>query len=140
MNRPFVRPVSSLSRAFGAAAAIAAATLGATANPHAATGKAGFNGLWSVLIVTEAGQCDRAYRYALRIQNGTVKYEGDPGTISIDVAGKVDDNGRVQVSVSKGQQRADGVGRIAQDRGAGTWKGKSSSAECSGRWEAERRG
>ncbi len=31
-----------------------------------------FDGLWSVSIITDAGDCDRAYRYALRIQNGRI--------------------------------------------------------------------
>jgi hypothetical protein len=135
-----IRSVSALSRTLGAAAAIAAVAVAGIASPQASTGKTGYDGTWSVLIVTENGECDRAYRYSLRIDNGNVKYQGDPGTISIDIAGKVDDSGRLKVSVSKGEQRADGVGRIAKDRGAGTWKGKSSTAECSGRWEAERRG
>jgi hypothetical protein len=107
-------------------------------SPQAAPSR--FDGIWSVLIVTEAGECDRAYRYRLRISNGTVRYEGDPGTIEIDVEGKVQDSGRISVSVSRGQQRADGSGRISQERGTGTWKGTSGTASCSGRWEAEKRG
>ena len=122
----------------GVAAALSAAALGMTASQAAP--KASYDGLWSVLVVTENGECDRAYRYSLRIRSGTVKYEGDPGGIDIDVSGKVDDGGRVAVSVGRGQQHANGTGRLSTDRGAGTWTGKSTSAACSGRWEAERRG
>ena len=58
--------------------------------PQAAPARGGgFDGVWSVLIVTEAGECDRAYRYRVRIANGQVRYEGDPGTINVDVEGRV---------------------------------------------------
>ncbi|HEV3371537.1 MAG TPA: hypothetical protein VG145_03250, partial [Xanthobacteraceae bacterium] len=41
-----------------------AGSLGAAA-PAAATPN--YDGLWSVVIVTEKGSCDRAYRYPVRI-------------------------------------------------------------------------
>ena len=31
-----------------------------------------YDGLWSVSIVTEKGDCDRGYRYPVRISNGTL--------------------------------------------------------------------
>ena len=31
---------------------------------------ANFDGTWSVLIITQSGDCDRAYRYPVRIANG----------------------------------------------------------------------
>ncbi len=31
-----------------------------------------FDGLWSVLIVTEKGDCDRGYRYPIRIARGAL--------------------------------------------------------------------
>src|SRR5438128_1875509 len=52
------------------------ATLPATSAPS-------FDGVWSVVIVTEKGTCDRAYRYPIRISNGAVLNEGSsPATIS----------------------------------------------------------
>src|SRR5205085_8360944 len=36
-----------------------------------------FDGLWSVLVITEQGTCDRGYRYALRVVNGVVRCEGE---------------------------------------------------------------
>ncbi len=39
-----------------------------TATPAQARGP--YDGNWSVLIVTDSGSCDRAYRYALRIADG----------------------------------------------------------------------
>jgi len=97
---------------------------------------ASFDGKWSVLIVTDAGTCDRAYRYALRIADGNVSYS-DP---SFNVSGHVDPRGRVSVNVSAGTQRANGTGELSGDSGQGQWSGRSASSQCFGHWEAERRG
>jgi len=97
---------------------------------------ASFDGHWSVVIITESGSCDPAYRYRLRIQNGVVHYDGEA---DVNVSGRVDPNGAVRVSVARGQQRADGAGRLGGDAGSGTWSGASTADRCRGRWEAERR-
>ena len=95
-----------------------------------------YDGTWSVLIVTDSGTCDRAYRYALRIADGRVFYD-DP---SFNVSGHVDARGNVSVGVSAGDQYANGSGRLSGDYGDGHWSGHSSTSACSGHWEAERRG
>jgi hypothetical protein len=115
-------------------AALAVATALWTA--PAASARTSFDGAWSVLIVTDAGTCDRAYRYALRIANGRVYYD-DP---SFNVSGRVDAGGRVSVSLSAGDQQANGSGRLSGTYGNGRWSGRSSTSQCSGHWEAERRG
>ncbi|MGH6768571.1 MAG: hypothetical protein ACRECO_06065 [Xanthobacteraceae bacterium] len=92
-----------------------------------------FDGLWSVVIVTEQGTCDRAYRYPIRISRGALLNEGSsPVTINGRVAG----TGTVKVTVSHGSQSATGSGRLNGSSGAGTWRG----GECAGTWQAERRG
>ena len=95
-----------------------------------------FEGAWSVLIVTDAGDCDRAYRYALLIQNGKIFYDD----ASFNVSGQVDPRGHVNVTVSAGGQRASGSGQLSGDSGQGRWSGRSSTSSCSGHWEAARRG
>jgi hypothetical protein len=95
-----------------------------------------YDGTWSVLIVTDSGSCDRAYRYALQIADGRVFYN-DP---SFSVSGHVDARGNVSVGVSAGGQSANGSGRLSGDYGDGHWSGRSSTSACSGHWEAERRG
>jgi hypothetical protein len=94
----------------------------------------GFDGGWSVLIVTEKGTCDRAYRYPVKIENGSVGYAG---SASFNVTGKVGANGAVTVTVSRGDKSATGTGRMSGTDGAGTWM--AASGECSGTWTAERR-
>ena len=97
----------------------------------------GYDGNWSVLIVTNSGPCDRAYRYGLAIRGGRVFYEGSLG---VNVDGYVGSGGYVRVRVSAGSQGATGVGRLSRDYGEGSWRGSGSSGSCSGTWTAERRG
>ena len=57
--------------------AVAAAFFGMA--PTAARAQAGFDGLWTILIVTEAGECDRAYRYGVSIEHGRIDNDGTAG-------------------------------------------------------------
>lgn len=121
-----------------ACALTALAILAVTAVPAApapiAAAKPNFDGHWSVLIVTEKGTCDRAYRYPVRIRNGSVGYAGEA---SFNVTGKVGANGAVTVTVSRGNQSASGSGRLSSSDGSGRWA--TGGGECSGTWTAERR-
>jgi len=101
-----------------------------------ASARTAFDGQWSVLIVTNSGPCDRAYRYGLSIQNGSVIYEG---SAAVNVAGRVSPNGAVSVRVWAGRQGASGSGRLSRDSGSGNWRGTGSMGTCSGVWSAERR-
>ena len=92
-----------------------------------------YDGLWSVSIVTEKGDCDRGYRYPIRIQNGSLANAGSVTAITIN--GKVQPTGAITVIVSTGSKSATGSGRLSGDLGEGHWSG----GECSGSWTAERR-
>lgn len=94
------------------------------------------DGTWSVLIVTEQGECDPAYRYVVKVANGRVSYQSDA---SVDMAGTVAPSGAVKVSIRLGDKSANGTGRLSGQDGAGTWHGAGSNGTCAGRWEAERR-
>ena len=95
-----------------------------------------YDGRWSVLVITRSGSCDAAYRYGVTVENGAVSYAGESG---IDVRGNVDDRGNVRVVIGRGEQSAEGTGRLTADGGRGTWNGRSPDSRCSGVWEAERR-
>jgi hypothetical protein len=112
--------------------ALTAAAILASAVPAAA--KSNYDGQWSVLIVTQKGTCDRAYRYPVKIDNGAVGYAGDA---SFTVSGKVGPTGTVTVMVARGSQSAKGTGRLSSTDGAGMWT--AGSGDCSGTWTAERR-
>jgi hypothetical protein len=91
-----------------------------------------YDGLWSVSIVTEKGDCDRGYRYPIRIQNGVL---ANAGSVQVNIGGKVQPTGAITVSVSAAGKSASGSGRLSGDLGEGHWSG----GECSGTWTAERR-
>src|ERR1041385_5225891 len=114
-----------------AALGILAATVPASAP---ASARSNYDGTWSVLIVTQKGTCDRAYRYPVKIDNGSVGYAGNA---SFTVSGKVGQNGSVVVKVARGSQSANGQGRLSSTDGSGQWV--AGSGECSGTWTAERR-
>jgi hypothetical protein len=93
-----------------------------------------YDGNWSVLIITTKGDCDRGYRYPVRIVNGKVGYAGEA---SFTVKGDVDDKGAITVTVARGDKYARGAGTLSGSSGSGAWK--TGGGECSGEWTAERR-
>jgi hypothetical protein len=122
-NRIVSRAALALTAISFAGALVAAAP--ATATPS-------YDGLWSVTIMTQKGNCDASYRYPVRISNGAVQNDGPS---LINVSGKVGGNGAVTVMVSAGDKSANGTGKLSAKVGGGVWAGGS----CAGRWEAERR-
>jgi hypothetical protein len=123
-----MKNLSTIGRG-GLFAVIAASTMFASSGTYSAPA---YDGLWSVSIVTEKGDCDRGYRYPIRITNGVLQ---NAGSVSIDISGKVQPTGAITVMVSAAGKRADGSGRLSGDLGEGRWSG----GECSGSWTAERR-
>jgi hypothetical protein len=97
-----------------------------------ATSAPTYDGLWSVVIVTEKGTCDRAYRYPIRIFNGTLANARNDAFV---IAGTVGGNGAVTLMVSHGDKSATGLGRLSRAAGSGSWRG----GNCAGTWNAERR-
>jgi hypothetical protein len=95
-----------------------------------------YDGAWSVLIITNAGACDRTYRYGVQIADGMVIYDGG-GPITMQ--GRVTPKGAVRVLLQAGSQWADGSGRLTKNRGGGVWRGQGISGTCTGTWQAERR-
>jgi hypothetical protein len=106
------------------------------AMPDMASAQRAYDGQWSVLIVTQQGTCDRAYRYGVLIRNGGVYYEGG----MVNFTGRVAPNGAVRVRVTAGNAFANGSGRLNRNAGRGQWTGRSGPDLCAGYWTAERRG
>ena len=111
------------------------AVLCVAALPEIASAQRAYDGNWSVLIVTQQGNCDRAYRYGVSIRSGSVNYDGGV----VNFTGRVAANGAVTVRVSSGSAVANGTGRLNRTEGQGRWGGQSSGSRCSGYWTAERR-
>jgi hypothetical protein len=101
-----------------------------------ANAQAQFNGSWSVLVVTESGNCDKAYRYPVAVENGRVRYAGEA---PVSISGQVGRNGAVQGSIAGGGNRANVRGRLSGGSGSGTWT-LAGGRSCSGTWSADKRG
>jgi hypothetical protein len=112
--------------------AITAMTLAAAIG--SAQAASGYDGSWSVIITTARGACNSGAGFVLQIRDGAV-YGGGGG---FNVGGRVSPSGTVQVSVSSGQQRASGSGRLRGSAGNGSWRGVGSQGVCSGSWSASR--
>src|SRR5215204_1266036 len=93
-----------------------------------------FDGGWSVVIAGHIGACaGTSYRFGIQIINGIIRYGGGDAQFS----GRVSPNGAVSVNVRSGDQVAAGGGRLGQNTGAGTWRGRSSQGACAGVWSAQ---
>jgi hypothetical protein len=115
---------------------VAAILLTAFLGMMEARGAATHDGNWSVLVITEKGACDQAFRYNVAVANGQVRYRGDT---SVRFDGSVESGGAVKVNIRVGDDEASGTGRLTANSGAGTWRSAGKGAVCAGRWEAERR-
>ena len=125
----FVAPLIRSTLVLGA---LVSCSAHAVAAPITAS-RGSFDGQWSILIVTEKGTCDRAYRYPIDIRGQNLV---NAGNASFDISGKVQDNGAVAVKIAYGQKSASGSGRLSGTTGEGSWSGGG----CGGTWTAERRG
>ena len=113
--------------------AMAAAAVLVAAIPLAARAASSFDGMWSVTIITQAGNCPSSLRYGVRVVRGRVLADGQ----SYQVNGTVAPNGATRVTVSEQSQSASGTGRLSGNAGAGRWR--TSTGQCAGQWTAERR-
>jgi hypothetical protein len=116
------------------AALVLCAALPASLQPAAAEGR-GFNGTWSVQLVTESGMCDNRYTVSLAIADGDVRV-ASAGEGGATVSGRIGPDGNVGLTVRHGSTSGAASGRLQANSGSGTW---NVSALCSGRWTAQRR-
>jgi len=98
------------------------------ATPAAASSP--FDGSWSVKIVTQKGTCDSGATVPIRVSNGSIASD----LPVVKVSGQVAGNGNLSVNVGHGLEHANGVGRLTDATGSGTWKG----GLCSGIWTASK--
>ena len=123
-----------MRQTFFAAAAFAAVVMSGAAQAQGNK----FDGNWSVEVITEKGECDKAYRWPVIVQNGRARYGGPE---NFNVSGQISANGAVSGVISRGQDRANVKGRVGSNGwGQGTWTAVAGSRSCSGRWNAEKRG
>ena len=129
--RSAVRPLLTGAVLIGIAGTVVASPAPAEA---AVPGK--HDGRWSIEVITQKGDCDRAYRYSVIVEKGEARYAGSE---PIAVSGRVASDGSVKGSIAYGDNRANVLGKLAESFGEGQWTW-SGSRSCSGTWNAERRG
>lgn len=94
------------------------------------------DGKWTVIVVTEAGRCEKVYRFPVIIENGQPRYGGSE---SVTVSGQVAANGSVNGVISQWGGSAQVRGRLSGRLGKGTWT-TSALSGCSGYWRATKAG
>ena len=92
-----------------------------------------YDGTWNVVFATTRGNCSSGYRVPFTVQGSRVLSAGG-GRVS----GSISRTGGVAVAVSVGASQASGGGRLAGNRGAGSWRGIITGDRCSGTWQATR--
>ncbi len=97
---------------------------------HAMAGP--FDGRWSVLIVTENGNCE-VYRFGVQVANGRITTV----ETNTQMSGSISDKGSVNLNLASGPDTARATGRVSGGTGRGRWT--SPTRQCSGRWEADKR-
>ncbi len=115
--------------------AAALSGLAIVGTPHAAFA-AGYDGNWTVLVITERGTCDRNYSYDVSVSQGKIHY---PSYSSVSLYGTVSPQGAVMVSIRHLDDIASGSGHLTARTGGGGWRGASRNGACSGHWKANRR-
>lgn len=93
------------------------------------------DGPWSVVIVTQEGDCDPAYRAELTIEGTRVIYAGGPAAPA-GVVGTASKNGKISIAFKNDQGSLSASGSMKGQNGSGTWR---ASNGCSGRWKADKR-
>jgi len=97
-----------------------------------------FDGNWGIAAQTTRGHCE-SIQLGLVIRAGQIfSTGGSYGGYGAGVSGRVSPSGRVQVYAEAGPRSAQGVGRLGQYQGSGTWAGRGPSGVCSGIWNAYR--
>jgi len=97
-----------------------------------------FDGNWGIAAQTTRGHSE-SIQFGLVIRAGQIfSTGGSYGGYGAGVSGRVSPSGRVQVYAEAGPRSAQGVGRLGQYQGSGTWAGRGPSGVCSGIWNAYR--
>jgi len=92
---------------------------------------AGFDGTWSVSLVSSGGLCGSGTSSTLTVQNGSVR-----GGVSVSVSDQVGSSGSVSLSLNKSGISGSASGRLSGTSGSGSWS--VASLGCSGHWTAHR--
>ncbi len=94
---------------------IAAAVISTTP----ALASTGYDGHWNVQISSNRPDCPSGASFPIAIENGQVASAGG----MFNASGRVGDAGIINVVMSSGIKRANGLGHLSAASGSGTWHG-----------------
>jgi hypothetical protein len=95
-----------------------------------------FDGRWSIEAIPQRGTCSKVRHYEAVVENGAIR---NRGSRRLDIAGGLQADGRIRGTVQGRKTRVDVTGSLSGRSGAGTWT-SAGRVNCSGRWNAEKRG
>jgi hypothetical protein len=127
-----LRRARALPALFGLAVLTLAAPPCAAAATPAKSIRA-YDGTWSVIFATQAGNCSSTNSAPFTVSGGRLSSAGGG-----KVTGGINPAGTVSVRISVGLSVANGSGRLVGNSGAGRWSGIISGDRCSGSWQATR--
>jgi hypothetical protein len=93
------------------------------------------DGVYLIDITTRQGSCEKAYHWTISVSGGHVRSAGDT---PLDASGQISQRGIVNLAFQRFGQTATAKGRLAGERGSGTWY--SPTMQCGGSWLASRQG
>jgi len=120
--------MSNPSKAISLSRTILVAAIISATPALASTG--GYDGHWNVQISSNRPNCPSGANFAIAIDKGQVASAGG----GFSASGKVGDSGSINVVLSSGLKRANGLGHLSAASGSGTWHGDL----CAGTWTASR--
>jgi hypothetical protein len=111
-------------------AAVLAAVVSSASS--AALARGGYDGAWTVTMMTTRGGCSAFTSFGVQVVNGTVQASGG----GFSLRGRVSPSGAVNATAGSADQVAHAHGRLSSRTGGGSWV--SPQKGCSGRWTATR--
>ena len=93
-----------------------------------------FDGRWNIQVIPTKGPCTRSHRYAVSVENGTVRGNAPRRA---RIRGSIDPGGHVRGSAERNRTRVEVTGRLAGRSGSGHWTAEG-RLDCSGQWLAEK--
>ena len=104
---------------------------------EAAVAQQQFDGHWNVAAVPEKGACHRIHRYAVVIENGSIR-NASSRRMRVNIAGGLEASRRIRGSLQRNKTRVDVTGSLSGRSGSGDWT-TAGRVTCLGRWTAEKR-
>lgn len=111
----------SISLVTASVAAIAPSLAG---TPH--------DGVWTVSLVTKAGDCSRSLSSRIEVREGRVS----KNLLLARISGAINTSGFVSLRVSGTSEAMNAQGKVEGEQASGSWT--SASRNCSGTWTATR--